>query len=48
MIIVLKKGATQRDIDALTNLITQTHGVQVSPALASSLVPTEELLLANL
>ena len=34
MIIVLKKGATQQDIDKLTNLVT-AHGVQVNPVIGT-------------
>ena len=36
MIIVLKKGATQQDIDKLTNLVT-AHGVQVNPVIGTEL-----------
>ncbi len=36
MIIVLKKGATQQDIDKLTNRVT-AHGVQVNPVIGTEL-----------
>ena len=36
MIIVLKKGTTQQDIDKLANLVT-AHGVQVNPVIGTEL-----------